>query len=114
VNYTLLFRFGRQVHTFLLGLYSNKAHLQLSAHPRKKSRKEYIWPQTFLSVFLTGTGTNAAVRVKKQGKAFLSQREARWRNVKGEPSLYTIEAPGKNISPRMLNFSQLHHETYNS
>jgi hypothetical protein len=27
-------------------------------------------------------------------------------------SLHYIEAPGKNISPRRLNFSQIHHQTH--
>ncbi len=27
-------------------------------------------------------------------------------------SLHYTEAPGKNISPRMLNFSQIHHQTH--
>jgi hypothetical protein len=27
-------------------------------------------------------------------------------------SIHYPEAPGKNISPRMLNFSQIHHQTH--
>jgi hypothetical protein len=27
-------------------------------------------------------------------------------------SLHYTEAPGKNISPRMVNFSQIHHQTH--
>ncbi len=100
-----------EVHRFFVGLY----YILIKEPTRENNlEKSTVWPQTFLSVFLTGTGTIAVVRIKKTREGFsFAERSLLAQCERGAFFIYgTIEASDKNISPRMLNFSQLYHETH--